>query len=78
MTPRAHTAEELQRGWNSIETPYRSLLSPKIKSSSAKTGLSRVLFSEINSPDMLNKHSDGTEDAVMQNNILAIFAIFGS
>ena len=25
MTPRAHTAERLQRGTNSIETPYRSL-----------------------------------------------------
>jgi hypothetical protein len=52
-----------------------NLLSPKIKSSSAKTGLSRVLLLEINSPDLLNIHSDGTEDAVMQNNILDIFAI---
>ena len=26
MTPRAHTAERLQRGWNSIETPYRSFV----------------------------------------------------
>ena len=26
MTPRAHTAERLQRGTNSIETPYRSLV----------------------------------------------------
>ena len=26
MTPRAHTAERLQRGTNSIETPYRSLI----------------------------------------------------
>ncbi len=26
MTPRAHTAERLQRGTNSTETPYRSLI----------------------------------------------------
>jgi len=51
---------------------------PKIKRSSAKTGLSRVLLIEINSPDLLNIHSDGTENAVMQINILEMFTIFGS
>ena len=55
-----------------------NLLSPKIKRFSAKTRLSSVLLIEINSPDLLNIHSDGTEDAVMQINILDIFAILGA
>ncbi len=50
----------------------------RIKRSSANSGLSLDLFLVMSSPDLLNRHSDGTEEAVIQNNIFAILAMFGS
>lgn len=49
----------------------------KNKRDPANSGSSLVLFLFIKSPLLLNAHSEGTEVAVIENNILAILLKYG-
>jgi len=49
----------------------------KNSKSSAKTGSSLVRFGLISSPAVLKTHSEGTEDAVVQNTKLSILDKLG-